>query len=280
MLRESIKKLFAQTDIQLNKHWGQNFLISQKIAQKFADLAELTKEDIILEIGPGLGIITKYLASQAKKVIAVEKDKRLIPFLRNNLKGVSKIKIINADIRNLLKNKEFWEIEELKHYKIVANLPFYLSTFFLRKVFELKYKPKLMVLGLQQEIVKRILAKPPKMSFLGMMTRLYGLPEPGPIVKKENFWPRPKVDAQILVIREIQEPKDLDAKQFLAFVKQGFLHPRKKLLGNLSKELRIKKMAIKELFEKIGLSDNTRAQELGVEEWKKIWKEAKELTKE
>src|SRR3990167_10971638 len=139
------------------KYLGQHFLKNKKILEEIARLAELSKKDIVLEIGPGHGELTEFLAQAAGKVIAVEKDRELIPFLEEKFKNQKNVKIISGDIlkiRNL----------RVKNYKIVANIPYYITSRFLRTFLEAKNKPKLMVLMVQYEVAKRICAKPPGMN--------------------------------------------------------------------------------------------------------------------
>jgi 16S rRNA (adenine1518-N6/adenine1519-N6)-dimethyltransferase len=265
--REVLKKY----GISPKKYLGQNFLVDKEALKEIIKAAELKKNDVVLEIGPGFGILTKELAKRVKKVIAIEKDERLVKILLSR-SGLTQIGTRN----NAEKNIEIVQGDILKFnpnayrlgpnaYKVIANLPYYITSPVIRKFLENKNPPKLMVLMVQKEVAQRICAKPPHMSLLSVACQFYSKPKIVRIVKKESFWPAPRVDSAIIKI----VPRDSASKEifrvnpllFFKIVKAGFSQPRKQLKNNLPKNI----------LEKAGVDPTRRAETLSVEEWIKIY---------
>ncbi|OGZ17903.1 MAG: ribosomal RNA small subunit methyltransferase A [Candidatus Nealsonbacteria bacterium RBG_13_37_56] len=249
------------------KHLGQNFLIDKNTVRKVIKTADLKPEDIILEIGPGLGALTQELAKKAKKIIAVEKDARMCQALKEQLKDFDNIEIINQDILKfeiikLFKNLKF----KIKNYKIVANLPFYITAPVIRKFLESENPPQEMVLIIQKEVAQRISAQPPKMSILAVSVQFYAEAKIISYISKKSFRPRPKVDAAIIKIKPENKYQTDDAK-FFKIVKAGFSQPRKQLINNLSKKLKINKQKINSLLFSAGVEPTQRAETLSINDW-------------
>ena len=242
------------------KRLGQNFLIDKNVVKKVIKAAELHSKDIVLEIGPGIGALTKEIAKKAGKVTAVEKDPRMVETLRENLKGFKDIEIINKDI--LKYNFQF-----SKKYKIVANLPFYITAPVIRKFLESKYPPEEMVLIVQKEVAQRICSKPPKMNILAVSVQFYAKPKIISYISKKSFWPCPKVDSAIIKIVPKKKFKDIDIDLFFKIVKAGFSHPRKQLANNLSKMLKLDKKEISSLLLKNDVQPTQRAETLTINNW-------------
>jgi len=242
------------------KRLGQNFLIDKNVVKKVIKAAELHSKDIVLEVGPGIGALTKEIAKKAGKVIAVEKDPRMVETLRENLKGFKNIEIINKDI--LKYNFQF-----SKKYKIVANLPFYITAPVIRKFLESKYPPEEMVLIVQKEVAQRICSKPPKMNILAVSVQFYAKPKIISYISKKSFWPCPKVDSAIIKIVPKKKFKDIDIDLFFKIVKAGFSHPRKQLANNLSKMLKLDKKEISSLLLKNDVQPTQRAETLTINNW-------------
>ena len=242
------------------KRLGQNFLIDKNVVKKVIKAAELHSKDIVLEVGPGIGALTKEIAKKAGKVIAVEKDPRMVETLRENLKGFKDIEIINKDI--LKYNFQF-----SKKYKIVANLPFYITAPVIRKFLESKYPPEEMVLIVQKEVAQRICSKPPKMNILAVSVQFYAKPKIISYISKKSFWPCPKVDSAIIKIVPKKKFKDIDIDLFFKIVKAGFSHPRKQLANNLSKMLKLDKKEISSLLLKNDVQPTQRAETLTINNW-------------
>jgi len=258
----SIKKKFKEYKIFPSKRLGQNFLVDENILRKIVKTAEIEKEDEILEIGAGIGNLTKKLAKRARKVFAIEKDKRMIEILKEELKEFDNVEIIEGDIRELLKPLS----KKLRVYKIVANIPYYLTSRLLRKIFELKEKPKLIVLMVQKEVAKRIIAQPPRMNLLAISVQFFAKPKIVCYVSKNCFFPKPKVDSAIIKILP-QKPLLREKDLFFKIVKAGFLHPRKKILKNLEKRLKLKKEKVRFWLESCNIEEERRAESLSIKDW-------------
>lgn len=266
MLKRKTITLLKKYNLRPKKYMGQNFLIDKNVLDKILKNAELKPNDIVLEIGAGLGTLTIPLAKKVKKVIAIEKDKELARILKNELKNknIKNVKIIDGDILKLTTN----DLQLTTNYKVVANLPYYITSPVIRKFLEEKNPPKLMVLTLQKEVAERICAKPPKMNILAISVQLYSIPKIVKIIKKEKFWPKPKVDGAIIKIKRKKKIPNIDIELFFKIVKAGFSSPRKKLKNNLQKFLKPKEIKkIKSL-----LDFNKRAEEIELSQWVKITK--------
>lgn len=233
-LTKNIKRMLASGGVKPSKGLGQSFLVSKMVLNKIIEVADIKPTDIILEIGPGTGILTQELAKKAEKVIAVEKDLKMVKILKETLKDYKNVKIIQADALSY----EF----QIPNYKIVANLPYYIASPVIRKFLEAKNQPELMVLMVQKEVSQRICAKPPRMNLLAVSIQFYGKPEIISYVPKQSFWPQPKVDSAILKISNIKKPP-INVDLFFKIVKVGFSHPRKQLVGNFIKGLALPPLA-------------------------------------
>jgi len=255
----------------LQKRLGQVFLKDKGTLEKIIQASEINPEDEILEIGPGKGILTEALLQTGAKIIAVEKDQELVKFLENLFKNKQNLKIIHADIRDFLKNKDYtkYKIQDTK-YKVIGNIPYYLTSHLLRLLLENPIKPKLIVLMIQKEVAERITAQPPKMSLLSVSVQFYSQPEIICYVPKTAFYPEPKVDSAVIKITPINANENTDEvfkKIFFNIIKAGFRQPRKLLINNLSKNLKIKKDVLQKIFLQLNMPLNTRAQDLSVEKW-------------
>lgn len=264
--RQIVKSLLQKHDIRPSKRLGQNFLIDKQVLQKILKAAGLEKNDIVLEIGPGIGTLTKELAKRTKQVIAVEKDKKMVEILKELLEcwNVRNVKVVEADIlkiplfSNLLPNT----------YKLVANLPYYIVSPVIRKFLETEVQPQLMVLMVQKEVAQRIMAKPPRMNLLAISVQFYSAPEIVSYVSKKCFWPQPKVDGAIIRIPRIATNlPQIDTNLFFKIVKAGFAHPRKLLVNNLCFVLKLEKGKVRAWLEKNRIDPSQRAQALKVEDW-------------
>lgn len=244
------------------KYLGQNFLTSKRIIEDIIHAADLKPDDVILEAGPGKGILTEALlrAVPQGKVIAVEKDKRLFELLTQKFRYSENIVLINNDI---LKFNPIGYALMANNHKIVANIPYYITSRFLRKFLESDYQPAKMVLMVQKEVAERIIARKGKESVLSISVKVYGQPK---IIKKvpaKFFSPKPKVDSAILLIDNISKVffKDINEKNFFELFKKGFSSKRKFLKNNL-------KMLNTECLTKCGVALRARAEDLSLEDWK------------
>lgn len=275
------------------KSLGQNFLVNPRILDKIVAAAEITKEDTVLEVGPGTGNLTEKLAERAERVVAIEKDERLIGFLKNkfseNYAIAGKSEIIEGDVLKI--NAVQLSINN-NNYKIVANIPYYITSRFIRKVFEGWPKPKLIVLTIQKEVAQRIVAKPPKMNpvrgktplasaghaqragrtsngmnLLAVSVQFFAEPKILGYISKENFRPRPKVDSAIIKLTPKEKLPTDDIEKFFKLVRAGFSQKRKMLIGNLAEKLKLKKEILLEIFKKLKINPKTRAENLALEDW-------------
>jgi len=263
--------------IQPKKELGQNFLQNKEVLSNIIKLGELKEDDIVIEIGPGRGNLTQELIKSAKKVIAIEKDRDLVQLLREKFSSVKNLKIIEGDIRDLFIKNQLSIVKDSEHYKLIANIPYYLSSFILRRFLEINNKPKKIVLLLQKELAERICEKPGKMSLISIMVNFYGIPSLGPIVKKEKFDPVPKVDSQILVIDNIKSPKNIDEKTFFRILRIGFAQKRKKLINNLHNGTRIDNNILLNAIKFLKLKETVRAQELSLGNWKSLCQKIRKI---
>ena len=257
--------------INKQKELGQIFLKDQDIVQKIIQAAEIEAKDQILEIGPGKGVLTEPLLQTGAKITAVEKDPSLVRFLEKRFGNKPNLKIIQADIRDLLKNKDYtkYKIQDTK-YKVIGNIPYYLTSYLFRLLLELDKKPGTIVLMLQKEVAQRIIAQPPQMSLLSVSVQFYAKPEIICYVPKTAFWPKPKIDSAVIKITPINKNENADKalkKNFFKVIKAGFRQPRKLLLNNVYNGLNIEKDKIKKIFEQLGIPINARPQNLSVQNW-------------
>lgn len=230
--QKTVKKLLNKYSARPKKGLGQCFLVSKKVFEEIIETTGLKSDNIVLEIGPGIGNLTLKLAEGAKKVIAVEKDPKMCEILKDVLesKKIKNVEIVNEDILKI-SNYQL----SISNYKIVANLPYYLTSPVIRKFLETDNPPELMVLMIQKEVAQRIIAKPPKMSVLAVSVQFYAEPKIISYVSKKSFWPSPKVDSAIILLKIKNWKLEIDTGLFFEIVRAGFSQPRKQLLNNLSR---------------------------------------------
>ena len=266
-LLEQTKELCRLYNIKPARSRGQNFLIQEEIYDRMVEQADLQPDDVVLEVGPGLGFLTAKLAAKAKQVIAVELDDKLSKVLKIGLaaNGVENVQVVNEDI---LKFSIF-----NFQYKIVANLPYNITSIFLRKFLEAEVRPELMVLMLQKEVAERICAKAGKMSLLAVSVQFYAQLEILKIVEKENFWPKPEVDSAIIKLEVRSKKLEVNEREFFRLVKFGFSAKRKMLKNNLAAGLKISQPEAENKIIKAGFNEKIRAQELSVGDWLKLFGE-------
>jgi len=268
--KKKIKNLFKKYQIYPLKKFGQNFLINKKIIKKIIKTADFKAKDFVLEIGPGIGNLTIELAKKVKKVIAIEKDIRMFQVLKDVLESynIKNVEIIKKDILKIRN----WKLK-FRNLKVVVNLPYYIVSPVIRKFLELKNQPTLMVLMVQKEIAQRICVLPPKMNLLAISVQFFAKPEVISFVSKKCFWPEPKVDSAIIKIASIKNKFENQFKQkFFKIIKAGFSQPRKQLVNNLSKMLKLEKEKVREWLLRNKINPQFRAQVLSIENWKDLTK--------
>lgn len=273
-LLKQTKDICRMYQIKPLRRRGQNFLINPLIIDKILETADLKKDDTVLEIGSGLGTLTREIAKKVKMVVAVEIDQMLTRVLKDQLQDYQNIEIIQGDIRKL-------SLKDLKlsDYQIVTNLPFNITGLVLKRFLSEKPKPRLITLILQKQVAERITAQPSQMSILAVAVQFYAQAKIISSVSRNNFWPKPKVDSVIMKIIPFNGPTSLgnriSEERFFQIVKAGFSSPRKYLLNNLAKGAIIDKVKGNKIFKKLGFNLQARAQELSVEDWIKLARKLK-----
>ncbi len=265
-----VGELLRQSGIRPKKRLGQHFLIDEAILDTIVVAAELSSEDTVIEIGPGLGILTGELARRAGKVIAVELDTRLASLLKRRMASLANVDVINADI---LKVSPSQLLETKSDYKVVANLPYYITSPILRRFVEASPKPSLMVVMVQKEVGEAIVAGPGKMSLLAVSLQVYSKPKIISHVPSQSFYPQPKVDSAIVRFDLLPQPavKVADINGFFQVVKCGFTSPRKQLHNSLAQGMGVKPAEVALLLERAGIESQRRAETLSLKEWARLY---------
>jgi 16S rRNA (adenine1518-N6/adenine1519-N6)-dimethyltransferase len=267
---KTIKELLLQHKTKPNKTLGQNFLIDKNVLEKIITASDIKNTDTIIEVGPGIGTLTQELAEKAKKVIAIEKDEALLKILEEILKNYNNIEIINGDvlkIENLGLKNYLPKADQPRAGKVVANIPYYLTSPLIRKFLESKNQPEEIILMIQKEVAQRICAKPPKMNLLAVSVQFYAEPKIISYVSKNCFWPSPKIDSAIIKITPKKSKISVAPELFFKIVKAGFAHPRKQLLGNLSKNLNLSKEKTADWLLQNNVDPKQRAETLSINDW-------------
>lgn len=237
------------------KSLGQNFLINPGILDKIVTAAELDKNDTVIEIGPGTGVLTEKLTEKSSRVIAVEKDRRLIEKLKEKFKNVN-VEIIEKDILKL----DVGELIENSPYKLIGNIPYYITSHLLKTIFEKWPTPDLVLLMVQKEVALRITEKPPHMNLLALSVQFYAEPKIVSYVSRGSFRPMPKVDSAIIKLVPLRQSKvgDNESKdKFFKLIKTAFAGKRKQLKNTVGLEI----------LNKAGIKPKTRPEELSMNDW-------------
>jgi 16S rRNA (adenine1518-N6/adenine1519-N6)-dimethyltransferase len=251
------------------KGLGQHFLVDRSALEKIISAAELASTDTVIEVGPGLGVLTEELVKKAGKVIAVEADSKLASSLQKRLSKFANISVINADILQL---DPLELIDKKRHYKVVANLPYYIAAPILRHFLEASLKPSLMVVMVQKEVGQSMVAAPGNLSIFAISVQLYGKPTIVDYVPAQSFYPEPKVDSAIVRIEVYPKPavQVADIAGFFEIVKAGFSAPRKQIRNSLALGLQLDSVEIVELLEQSGIAPQRRPETLSLEEWSRL----------
>lgn len=270
------------------KSLGQHFLINDKIYRFMAQGVLPEKKELILEIGPGMGALTEYLAKSEAEVLAIEKDRRLIPILREKFKNQKNVKIVEEDILKF--NPTDYKLKTL-NYKLIGNIPYYLTSHLLKIVLDLSAdgwpKPKLILFMVQKEIAKRITAKPPKMNLLALAVQFYAEAKIVKNVSRNNFRPRPKVDSAIIKIipkRQLHCSNE-SIKKLFQIARAAFSNKRKQILNSLVNNLKLdpeeaprqnswsyeaKKTLVAKKLAEAEIDSARRPESLNIAEWEKL----------
>lgn len=260
--------LLRRYRLHAHKGLGQNFLQDPLALESIVAAAEIRPTDSVLEIGPGLGSLTRYLAVAAKEVIAVELDANLISPLKTVLSPHQNVQIIHGDILKLSPKDVIPE----NNYLVVANIPYYITSAVIRHLLESGSKPRRIVLTIQKEVAQRICARPGDMSLLALSVQVYGAPRIAAHIPAAAFFPAPKVDSAVLVVDIYATPllKEGLLDTFFKLVKAGFSQKRKTLRNSLSSGLHISPINAAELLTRANIDPQRRAETLSIDEWERL----------
>lgn len=259
--------------LRADKSLGQNFLQDPIALEKITAAAGIRPTDSVLEIGPGLGSLTRYLAVAAQEVVAVELDENLIPPLRTVIASYANIRLIHGDILKFPPA----ELIRQPNYLVVANIPYYITSAIIRHLLENEPKPRRIVLTIQKEVADRICAAPGDMSLLALSVQVYGEPRIAAHIPAGAFFPTPRVDSAVLCLDVYPEPqiKRESLETFFKLIKAGFSQKRKTLRNSLSSGLRISPVEAAGLLTRAGINPQRRAETLGIPEWQRLCEEKK-----
>ncbi len=248
---------------------GQHFLKDARALLRIADVLDITQDDVVIEIGPGHGELTRrILLANPKRVIAIEKDEQLIKdYLIPLGDEFSNLETIAGDalvvVPKLLKSQDF----NRKTYKLAGNIPYYITGHLLKVIGGVENKPERIVLTIQKEVAERICANPPKMNLLAASVGFWGKPEIIRYISKKSFRPQPKVESAILRITPYKKRQwNIDKKQYYKFIRTLFSHPRKMAINNIADGLGVSKTEVIKELKKIGISAMARPQDINIEE--------------
>ncbi len=258
--------LLKQYGLHASRRLSQNFLQDPPSLEKIAAAADIRNADTVLEIGPGLGSLTRYLSLLAREVLAVELDGKLVPVLKAVLKPYPNVRLIQGDILDLAAQ----ELGLPPEYIVAANIPYNITSAILRHLLESEPKPRRMVLTVQKEVAERICAAPPRMSLLALSVQVHGNPSIVARIPAGAFFPVPSVDSAVVRI-EVRASPVIPAAQldtFFRLIKAGFSQKRKMLRNALSAGLKISTTDTESLLARAGIDARRRAETLSLDEWK------------
>ena len=267
-------QLLKKYHIHANKKLGQNFLIEDTIVEKTVEAADITKEDLVIEIGPGLGTLTKELLEKAKKVIAIELDEKMIPILQERFFLYQNLELIHQDILTVPLKKYIEREENIREVKVVANLPYYITTPIIMKLLEDRLPVKTITVMVQKEVAKRLTAKTGD-KLCGAITyaiEYYCETKEVVEVPRQSFMPAPEVDSEViqLILRDKQKVQVKDEKFLFSLIKASFMQRRKTLLNGIGNSGLIEKNKLKEIIQKMNLPETVRGENLTLEQFIEI----------
>lgn len=279
------KAIMERYGFNFKKGFGQNFLIDTNILENIADAAGITEEDTVLEIGPGFGALTQVVAERAKKVIALEIDTKLIPILSETLADYDNIEIINADVLKCDIAKLAAEKNNGKPFKVVANLPYYITTPIIMDMLEKREFVKSMTVMVQKEVAERMQAGPGNSEYgaLSIAVQFYSEAEIDMIVQPSCFMPRPKVASAVITLKLRENPpvEVCDKKLFFKLVKCAFGQRRKTLLNTLCNQggFEISKEEMADIIRSAGLDEKIRGEAMSIEQFAALTEKVFEIKK-
>lgn len=268
--KKTIENLLQKHNTEPLKSLGQNFLLDESALLKICSSSLLSKNDTVIEVGPGVGTLTTYLAERVKKVIAVEKDTKMVSVLKETLQNYNNVEVVNEDAL-------LFDVKE-KRYKVVANLPYNVASQIIKKFLNLENFPEAMTVMVQKEVAERIISTPPQMNMLATYIQLFAKIEKVKVVKRGSFWPSPKIDSMVIKITPHKKRESSHFyEMFFRLIKKAYSHPRKQLSTNFSyvDNDNLKKLELGNIFSamnKAKIDTKRRAESVSVEEWKLLTK--------
>jgi len=264
----NIRAILERYGLQAKKSLGQNFLTDPSALEKIVEAAEIMPGEEVLEIGPGLGSLTRYLAQAARRVIAVELDSKLLEALKEVLASWQNVKIIHGDILKI----DPAALVEGAGYAVVANIPYYITSAVIRHLLESKARPSRLVLTVQREVADRICAQPGDLSLLALSVQVYGKPSRVARIPAGSFYPAPKVDST--VVRVEIYPSPVIPENILGdgfrLMKAGFSQRRKTLRNALSGGLNMPAASVEQMLIEAGINPQRRAETIDLPEWRTL----------
>ncbi len=273
---EEAGRLLRNAGLNAKKRLGQHFLIDVSVREKILQAAELSASDMVVEVGPGLGILTEQLVMQAGNVVTVEIDDRLAKRLQKKLSNYANIRIVTGDILKI-------DLDRLlgteKNYKVVANIPYYITSPLLHYFLYRVTRPEIMIIMMQKEVAIDITSPPDKMSYLSLSMQLFSYPEIICFVPASCFYPPPRVESAVVKFSMRKSPAVQvdDINRFLDFVRMGFAAPRKKISNSLAIGMQIDSFEANKILAEAGLDAQKRPGMLLMEEWKRLYDLVKKM---
>jgi 16S rRNA (adenine1518-N6/adenine1519-N6)-dimethyltransferase len=260
-----VVSILKDHQIWLKKSLGQNFLVSPAALERIVEAAQIAPGDRVLEVGAGVGSLTRQLAVRAGRVVAVELDRRLMEPLHEVLEPFQNVQLVQGDILEL----DVATLMEKSGYRVVSNIPYYITSALIRHLLEADAKPFSLVLTLQREVAERICAAPGDLSLLALSVQVYGEPAIVARIPAEAFYPRPKVDSRVVRVAVFPTPRVDGASRevFFRLAQAGFSQRRKTLRNALSSGLAWTKTQTEEICRRAGIDPGRRAETLAIEEW-------------
>ncbi|MFC2011898.1 16S rRNA (adenine(1518)-N(6)/adenine(1519)-N(6))-dimethyltransferase RsmA [Chloroflexota bacterium] len=271
-LLDRTKKLLRRYGLRARKGLAQHFLVDEEVLGDILTVADLTLDDTVIEVGPGLGVLTRELAERAGRVVAIELDAKLAHILEQSLSAYKNVTIVNRDVLKVTPATVLGKPSA--GYKVVANLPYYITSPVLRHFLEAGAKPEKMVVMVQKEVAEEITAEPGRMSLLSIGVQFFGKPEVVRYVPAPCFYPAPEVDSAVLKVVPYSQPpvKISDTEGFFILVRAGFSAARKQLVNSLANGLGVPKSEVLKLLDGAEILPQRRAETLSLEEWGRLYR--------
>lgn len=272
-----VKALLRRYGLRPSKGLGQNFLTDERVYARILEVSELQADDVVLEIGPGLGTLTRRLAERVSLVVAIELDRQMIAILSDTLRDHPNVHLIQGDVLSLdpvaaLSRAQGVPEDRVGAYKVVANLPYYITSAVLRHLLTARLRPLMLTLMVQREVAERIVAPPGQLSLLALSVQVFGRPRIVQRVPATAFYPRPKVDSAVLCLPLDEQPRIAPEQLSLFFrvAQAAFAQRRKQIHNSLRNNLGLSAKEVRQALDEAGIAPHRRPQTLRIEEWARL----------